>query len=155
LNAFQPPVSVLIKLAEIVGAHYPFDHISSDPEVLEWYDRMAELKYVPARPKPKFEAVVKNVEEGELVPLKLLDGPEELVECGAVISMQPARRGWQVFATGPEGPVASYIEAVTTADAMHACHSQFPFAEGYHTHGVKDIESQAIAAVDEEEALEL
>jgi len=59
MNAFTPKADVLIKLAkayylvntEIVIAHLPLNlrKLLDDPEVLEWYDRMAQLEYVPAR----------------------------------------------------------------------------------------------------------
>lgn len=54
-NAFAPKVDVLIKLAQIVNHVLIKDQggaesLLRDSQVLGWYDRMAELSYVPARP---------------------------------------------------------------------------------------------------------
>ena len=53
MNALNPKSSLLTKLAQIWRAAYdygvePLD-LLADPEVIEWYDRMAELEFVPAR----------------------------------------------------------------------------------------------------------
>lgn len=60
MNALNPKVSLLIKLAQIfykVNTDLPvgvlpldFRALLDDVEVLEWYDRMAELEYVLMRP---------------------------------------------------------------------------------------------------------
>lgn len=153
LSPYNPKVSLLEKLANIVilCSNAADGHVASnlsvfvsDPEVLEWYDCMAELQHVPPRVQPECQwsggtEHTLSVDTTSFLPIeddKALSVFLELNRTG--------RRGYQVFAkaSGQVTAEASYYEAETPEEAIHKCVQQFPFEEGYSDHGVKDIETQ-------------
>lgn len=81
-NAYQPKVSLLEKLAR--------DCRLSDPEIIEWYDRMAELGHVPKRDSQgRVVAAAYIIEPGTRVPALLLGADPDEIECGVVIAETP------------------------------------------------------------------
>jgi hypothetical protein len=166
VNALNPKVSTLIKLGLLLRRVL---HLyAGDEELMAWYDRMAELDYVPPR-KPTDKAqryqiyatqkvkggmasyteatsadaamqrcldqfpvregwyahYVKNLDtgmiteaasvilfqEGETVALRMLDGPVDRIEAGAVITHLPVT---QTF-VNDAGPKSMFIEREVAA----------------------------------------
>jgi hypothetical protein len=139
LNALNPKVDLLIKLAqmyrdvrtEISVGDLPDSLIGllSDRDLIDWYCRMAELKYVP-------EIELSRMEQELMKKIKTGDGKT---------------RGYQIFATPREGEIgeASYVEAGSMEEAFRHCFIFFP-QEHYHSQGIKDIQSQVVKLWDPE-----
>ena len=174
MNALNPKTSLLVKLAELVrltlGHSLEVNALVEDLEVLEWYDRMAELEFVPARvvneshpPKflpctlcestdhktadclyarPTLNSIAKAYDpEPELIGEKILPSSSFVLPTQF---REEHRRGYQLFCCylPTEQPVATYCERATIQEALDACLQNFPPGEGYVGHGVKDIETQ-------------
>lgn len=184
MNAFNPSVSCLDKLGQIVAilesmvrAEAWLDNglkdLVFDPEVRAWMARMRELERLPPlegvlqevdgkfvlRSPASREPVVSitNIPEGQSAALSLLDGPEDQIECSAVISEHPALPqnspqtgekgsgrlvGYTLSATHPtEGIVATYAEAASKGEATYRCIEEFPWSEKWTEHSIKNTET--------------
>lgn len=161
MNALNPPVSVLRKLALFLISHPPYSMglaglrewpETPDPEILEWLDRMAFLEYVPNRPPPKFkninfaasplEASAIVIPPGQVAGLSLLDAQPDKIECGVVIAEIPKRKlfGFQIWAKNKNGlEIATFHYAPNNHAAMKLCLDEFPLEEEYVGHSVRCV----------------
>ncbi len=159
MSALNPKVSLLVKLGQMVrfssnaldGESVELlEQLLKDSEVLEWYDRMAELKYVPtriwvegARPTPEMIADARRA-----------GPPSTYVQDRLLAEAMSSKVGYQICATRPANQIkydkgepegtASYTEARSPEEALESCRLQFPEAEGYSAHYVKNIETQEV-----------
>lgn len=160
-SAYNPKVSLLVKLAEIVLAAIdaaPVSILVEDPEILEWYDRMADLQHVPRRGIPVDDDLSEDDKALNRTALEAAGYPDVPVSQVAINDAIAPREGYQIFATQSVNheaeDVASYTEATSVEEAMQRCCEQF-HGYGYFNHGVKNIETQIVTMYKKPTALSL